>query len=202
MVSTPGLPLGNTVFESCSRLHIFFFHCQPSGPWPTFQSFEQSEGEYNTVLSLFVVSISCGAGGLGGIPPVWRFCIGVNTLFKKVMAILIIGSLLVLPVLADDEVVESEGSNVEDSNMESDSGDDSVTVVNVDVHLDELVPYLNQISDNQEQFKEWASERYEESKEDKNISNNNLVFLTGCIISFAGLLIGYYTGKDLLDFLW
>lgn len=101
-------------------------------------------------------------------------------MIRKILAGVIVTSLLILPVLASDS---SEGvdSNAEIQTVEGEEGFSSE-------------PDAEQAAENSTDLSEVTANQ-------KTI-NDNIVFLAACIISTGGLLVGYCTGKDLLDFLW
>lgn len=100
-------------------------------------------------------------------------------MIRKILTGIIVTSLLILPVLATDssEEVDSnaEVQTVEGENLSSES--------------------------NTQQTAENSTDLSEVTANQKTI-NDNIAFLAACIISTGGLLVGYWTGKDLLDFLW
>ena len=87
---------------------------------------------------------------------------------------IMIASLCAIPALATDSSVE--GSRYEVVEIEESplpSPSPSAEVVD-----------LSEVTQNQETI------------------NNNIAFLSAAVVSCAGLLVGYWTGKDILDFLW
>ena len=100
-------------------------------------------------------------------------------MIRKILAGVIVTSLFILPVLASDssEGVDSSADvqTVEGETVEPQSDNVQATENSID---------LSEVTANQKTI------------------NDNIAFLSACIISTGGLLVGYWTGKDLLDFLW
>ena len=89
---------------------------------------------------------------------------------RRLIAGLLVASLFALPVLASDlESVSNEESSMDD--VQASEADNS----------DSEVIDLAALEEGQETI------------------NNNLTFLVACVMSCAGCVVGYWTGKDLLS---
>lgn len=103
-------------------------------------------------------------------------------MFRKVVAVLSILSLFAIPVIASDSSM-GEGSSNEDyeeiveGGLDAENNEDNGQASQISVDL-------STVEGNQETI------------------NNNIVFLTSCVMAMGGVFVGYWTGKDLLDFLW
>ena len=99
---------------------------------------------------------------------------------RLIISGLVIASLCCLPALADDSQEEVD-SSAEVSVVEGETGDSAQSDSG---SSSEISVDLSEVTSNQKTI------------------NDNIAFLAACIISTGGLLVGYWTGKDLLDFLW
>lgn len=100
-------------------------------------------------------------------------------MIRKILAGIIVTSLLILPVLASDSGEVDSSAEVQTVEGQEDAS----------------------IESNGYQDPESSSDLSEVISNQKTI-NDNIAFVAACIVSTGGLLVGYWTGKDLLDFLW
>lgn len=127
--------------------------------------------------------------------------------FRRLCVAVIVGSLFLLPVVAADDSSEVEYETFIDSGSE---GSESIVSSGSgsDVSVEDTEPSAAPEPSGEpscepsgepsgEPFEDVPSWVEEQAQRDKTM-NNNLAMLAGCIMACGGMLIGYWTGSDLL----
>lgn len=116
--------------------------------------------------------------------------------FRRFCAAIIVGSLVLLPVVASDDTMEGDYETVTDSSSESD-GPVVSSDPGADVSVADAEPSAapEPSAEPAEDMPQWVEDQ---AQRDETM-NNNLAMLAGCIMACGGMLIGYWTGSDLLS---
>lgn len=117
--------------------------------------------------------------------------------FRRLCAAVIVGSLFLLPVVAADDSSEVEYETFIDSGSEG-SGAIVSFDSGFDVSVEEVEPSGEPSGKPSGEPSEDVPSWVEEQAQRDETMNNNLAMLAGCIMACGGMLIGYWTGSDLL----
>lgn len=107
---------------------------------------------------------------------------GGLVLIRRVLFAAIVGSLFLLPVVAADNVSLEDEASITDQNEVGDYVEDAETVEPSTEPSASPSPAVDvvEVTQNQETI------------------NNNIVFMSASVLSLGGVLLGYFSAKDLL----